>query len=241
MKEKMLVLGIADPRVSRKYEASVCVAGITNHGQMRRIYSIPLRYYYLNPFKKFQYVEYELLDKKSDIRPESRKIDPTSIELLQMASPATIAQKLRENQSSSLDYLRQRRKLSLGIVRPDIESFQVEYRDYPRTARYSAARSGKRALNLLPYWIKFHFRCRPSCPSHSVLCQDMEIGNYYRRTLHRIHGLETAKKTIERMHNFLDEITPYFLMGTHHRYKCWLIISIVNPQARHFYNGVCLE
>jgi hypothetical protein len=69
----------------------------------------------------------------------------------------------------------------------------------------------------------------------------MEIGNCYRRTLHKMDGLETAEKVIERMENFLARTTPYFLMGTHHRYKCWLIISIVNPQARHFYDGVCLE
>ena len=237
----MLVLGIADPRVSRKYEASVCVAGITAHGEFRRVYSIPLRHYYLKPFKKFQYITYELLEKKSDYRPESRKIDPASIELLQMASPATIAQKIRENGSSSLDYLRQRSRLSLGIVKPEIDSFQTEYRDYARTAKYSMARSAKRILNLLPYWVKFHFRCRPSCPHHSVLCEDMEIGNYYRRMLNKMHGLGTAKQVIERMKSFLIETTPYFLMGTHHRYKNWLIISIINPQGKHFYEGFCLE
>jgi len=238
----MLVLGIAEPYVSKKYEVAICVAGLTMHGKFRRIYSIPLRNYYLNPFKKFQYIRYDIEGKGSDFRPESRKIDSSSIELLQMASPITIAQKIRENQSPSLEYLHQRSKLSLGIVRPMIDEFQTEYRRYPRTATYSRPRAQDKMINLLPYWIKFYFRCRPSCSHHWVMCEDMEIGNYYRRILRRMHGRQTVGRVKNRMNNFLDETTPYFLMGTHRRYKnCWLIISVINPQGRHFYLGACLE
>jgi len=236
MKEKMLVLGIAEPYVSTKYEIAVCVAGITIHGEFRRIYSIPLRDYYRNPFKKFQYIQYDVLGKGSDFRPESRKIDVRSIEPLQFSSVSSIAQKIQETKSFSLEYLHERTRRSLGIVQPRIEDFQIEYRDYPRTAKYSRLRTGRTTMNILPFWVRFDFCCRARCPHHWVMCEDMEIGNYYRRLLNRMHGRETPRKVEKRMKDFLDETTPYFLMGTHRRYKnVWLIISIINPQGKHFY------
>jgi hypothetical protein len=61
MEEKMLVLGIAEPYVSATYEVAVCVAGITMHDEFPRIYSIPLRGFFRNPFKKFQYIRYDVL------------------------------------------------------------------------------------------------------------------------------------------------------------------------------------
>ena len=233
----MLVLGIADPYTSKKYEIAVCVAGITIHGDFRRVYSIPLKDYYRNPFKKFQYIRYEALGKGSDFRRESRKIDMKSIEPLKFASPVTVAQKIREFGSPSVKYIRKRTRSSLGIIKPQIDNFYTEYRKYARTAKYSRPRSTKRIINLLPFWVKFKFSCQSqSCSGHSIICEDIEIGNYYRRLLDQMHGRETAKRVEDKMNNFLDETTPYFLMGTHRRYSnASLIISIINPQAKHFY------
>jgi len=126
---------------------------------------------------------------------------------------------------------------SLGIIMPKIDDFYTEYRDYPRTAKYSRPRSAKIIVNLLPFWIKFRFHCKlRSCSGHWIICEDMEIGNYYRRLLNQVHGRETVKKAEKKMTSFLDGTTPYFLMGTRRRYRNrWLIISIINPQAKNFY------
>lgn len=237
----MLVLGIAEPTYSKKYEATICVAGLTTKGRFRRIYPIPLKNYFLHRFKKYQYISYNA-QAKGDCRPESRKIDPASIELFQMASPATVSQKIREHQAASHEYLRKRRKISLGIIKPEIESFQTEHRRYRRTIKYSKARGSMETLSLIPYWVKFHFSCRPSCPCHQVICEDMEVGNYFRRLLLNAPSNETSDRVVKRMGNYLAKTTPYFLMGTMHGcYKAWIIISLINPQAEHFYSGICLE
>lgn len=235
--EKMLVLGIAEPHLSRKYKVAICVTGITIHGQFRRVYSIPLRDYYRSPFKKFQYIRYDVLGRGSDSRPESRRIDMQSIEPLEFASPLTVAQKIRDYKSPSLEYLQQRTRSSLGIIKPTIDSHEIEYRDYQRTATYSSPRSAKRIINLLPFWVKFEFHCRSrGCRGHWIMCQDQEIGNYYRRLWNQIHGRKTAKKVEDKLNHFLSEEIPYFVMGTHIQYKsAWLIISIINPRAKHFY------
>lgn len=237
MREKMLVLGVAEPYRSKKYEVAVCVAGITIHGEFRRIYSIPLKDYYRNPFKKFQYIRYKVIGKGSDFRRESRRIDTVGIEPLEFGSPATIAKKIRDNRSPSLEYLQSRTRKSLAIIKPRIDDFYIEYRDYPRTAKYSRPRSPKVTIKLLPFWIKFGFRCRSrSCSGHWIICEDMEIGNYYRRLLNQIHGRETAKRVEGKIIDFLEETAPHFLMGTHRRYRnVWLVISIINPDGKNFY------
>lgn len=90
MKEKLLVLAKAAPEASKKYEELVCVAGITNKGEWRRIYPIPWEIFWRNKntkFKKKQWIEYELVSNEpSDHRKESRKIIPESIVVLGDAS-----------------------------------------------------------------------------------------------------------------------------------------------------------
>jgi hypothetical protein len=238
MKEKMLVLGIAEPHKSRKYEVAICVAGITTHGEFRRIYSVPISHYICRPFKKFQYIRYETVG-KGDGRPESRKADYGSIEPLDFASSSTVSEKIRNNTSPSLDYLRQRSKISLGIVKPaQIRSCQAERQCKRKTGRYTRLR-GKTSnpICLLPFWMKIQFLCRPNCNSHSIMWEDMEIGNYYRKLLLNHDSQTATKKTEERAITFLNEFTPYFLVGTHILYRnVWLIISTINQQAEHFYS-----
>jgi len=43
MKERLLLLCMTYPTESRKYGSSVCMAGITDEGEFRRIYPVPIR------------------------------------------------------------------------------------------------------------------------------------------------------------------------------------------------------
>ena len=83
MKERLLVLAKAAPVVSSKYRYLVCVAGITETGEWRRIFPVPWEVFLGSgniKFKKKQWIEYELRENKSpDGRPESRKIKPETI------------------------------------------------------------------------------------------------------------------------------------------------------------------
>ncbi|MDE1768833.1 MAG: hypothetical protein KGH67_04430 [Candidatus Micrarchaeota archaeon] len=61
MKEKLLVLAKAAPEISSKYEHLVCVAGITESGEWRRIYPIPWKIFWESSSK-------EVLEEISRIR-----------------------------------------------------------------------------------------------------------------------------------------------------------------------------
>lgn len=238
MKEKMLVLGIAEPHKSRTYEVAICVAGITAHGKFRRIYSVPMSHYVCRPFKKYQYIRYDVVE-GGDGRRESRKADCGSIEPQNFANQSTVSEVIRKNTTYSLDYLFQRSKVSLRIIKPtEIIGCQAERQCNRKTGRYTRLR-GKTSIpiSLLPFWLKVQFSCRASCNGHWILWEDIEIGNYYRKMLVK-HDSQTAmRKTEERALAFLNEFDPYFLVGTHIQYRnVWLIISIINRQAEHFYS-----
>ena len=50
--EKLLVLAKASPTVSKKYEHLVCVGGLTEANEWRRIYPVPWKIFFGGKFKK---------------------------------------------------------------------------------------------------------------------------------------------------------------------------------------------
>jgi len=63
------------PTLSIKYDELVCTAGILDDGSWVRVYPLPFRKLdYENRYKKFQWMELELVKNTDDPRPESYKI-----------------------------------------------------------------------------------------------------------------------------------------------------------------------
>ncbi len=75
MKPKKLRVFItvkAYPTLSAKYDELVCTAGITEKGEWIRIYPVPFRKLkYEKQYKKYQWIEADLIKNKKDFRPES--------------------------------------------------------------------------------------------------------------------------------------------------------------------------
>ena len=69
---KVLITVKTYPTISTKYEELVCTAGFLENGQWIRIY--PLQYRkkaYAEQYRKYQWIEIDLVKNKSDFRPES--------------------------------------------------------------------------------------------------------------------------------------------------------------------------
>ena len=74
MKMKVLITVKAYPAISIKYGETVCMAGILEDGNWVRIYPIPFRKLnYKDQFKKYEWIEIDLIRNSSDFRPESYK------------------------------------------------------------------------------------------------------------------------------------------------------------------------
>ncbi len=85
--DRVLVLVKATPQPSRQYGDTVCVAGVDmNSGTPRwlRLYPVPFRYMEGDrQFRKYDVVSVRTRDAGADKRPESRKIDGSTIEIVQ--------------------------------------------------------------------------------------------------------------------------------------------------------------
>lgn len=72
VKTKVLITVKTDPTISGKYDELVCTAGFLEDGRWIRIYPIPFRKKsYEQQYKKYDWIEIDLVKNKSDIRPES--------------------------------------------------------------------------------------------------------------------------------------------------------------------------
>jgi hypothetical protein len=89
MRVKILITVKAYPAISRKYNETVCTAGLTEDGKWIRVYPIPFRQLnYEKQFRKYEWIELDLDRNKSDFRPETYR--PTDLFLKGMVSHGII-------------------------------------------------------------------------------------------------------------------------------------------------------
>jgi len=71
-KTKVLITVKTYPTISTKYDELVCTAGFLEDGTWVRIYPVPYRKRaYAEQYKKYDWIELDLVKNKSDFRPES--------------------------------------------------------------------------------------------------------------------------------------------------------------------------
>ena len=191
MRERLLVLAKACPEISQKYESLVCVAGITDKGEWRRIYPIPWQVFWKSSgtnFKKKSWIEYELeSDKPSDHRPESRKVRFETIKPCGDASFSDIDALLRKNLTSIEELEASGPKArSLGVIEPK-EIFDFASTTNPHYQELLAKGAqmdlfGQKAIKLdIPaYKFRYIFKDDTDGRTHELLCEDWEVGELYR-------------------------------------------------------------
>lgn len=101
-RERVLITVKTYPTLSRKYGETVCTAGLREDGTWMRIYPVPFRR--LNEteqYRKFDWVETDLVPSRSDPRPETHH-------------PVDCGQLLPTSHMGTEEQWRERRKLVLG-------------------------------------------------------------------------------------------------------------------------------
>ncbi|MBD3196435.1 MAG: hypothetical protein GF317_15355 [Candidatus Lokiarchaeota archaeon] len=82
-KRKILITVKTYPSISRKYDELVCTAGLDEDGNWIRIYPIPFRKLdYTKQYRKYHWIEIDLVKNQKDFRPESyrpRNIDAENV------------------------------------------------------------------------------------------------------------------------------------------------------------------
>lgn len=246
MKEKLLVLTVAYPEESSTYQSLVCVAGLTEDGDWRRIYPIPFKRY-LNlrrggkGIQKRAWIEYELREEllrgeRKDYRKESKKAVFQTIRRTEdKLMPLEELMDILRPQVTSIERLRERfaeDRPSLGIVKPEL----IKLKFIPNKAytghRQSNLDSKIIQVTQLKDKPQYNFRCfqNDSCKPHNMICEDMEVGQLYRK-YEQEEDIVRHEKMKGRLFHWMSKRDLHFVVGTHAFYpKSWLIIGLLYPK-----------
>jgi hypothetical protein len=254
----------AYPALSRKYGEVSCVAGVemTASGpRWIRLYPIPFRSLDDDQqFSKYQRVRLRVEAHRGDLRPETRRPDRDSIELLGAPISSRNAWELRRRfveplmASSMCEISRQQRRngTSLGVFRPGrIVDFKIEKANVDEAKRQIAKAwsaqtslldglgpderaSQVREIEQVPWTFRYRYQCNDAeCPGrHSQSIIDWEISQFYRRVRHFDDWRDRMRK------RWVDEVCgaerdTAFFVGSMHQYpRSFLILGVWWPPRR---------
>ena len=238
MNERILVLVRAIPEKSEKYGYLICVAGINERNEWRRLY--PFEFSYgerLVDFGKKDLIDVNLADPDNDKRRESRKVTAhknlnsqlNDEEVLQRIIPMV----------SSIEKLK-KEEASLGVIKPELTRINViinstEIFDQQTYFSFADEYLEKREKVKMPVELRYQFKCKdePECKGHNIILIDWELNELARNLMRK----EKDKKSIEdkiknKFFDFMKTRDLYFFLGTHFRYGTWIIIGLFYPQKR---------
>jgi hypothetical protein len=239
--ERILVLCRAVPEDSKKYFQTVCVAGITDQGELRRLYPVVFRPFQPNggiPFRKRDWIEARVLppDDKRDTRPESRKLDGHSVKILGQEDYQRVRQIIQAHLDPSIRGI-EKSGSSLGFIKPRLLGFDCEIESTEQWNRKQVDLEGKPTGRInLGQVSKYKFYCeeRKNCCSnrpHDMEIHDWEANELYRNIIRRDtkHAVIREKMRL-RLYDWMKaKRDVYFMMGTHHRWPVWMVVSVLYP------------
>ncbi len=244
----------AYPESSKKYGACVCTAGITETGEMIRLYPIPFETFRGGKnIPKYSWISVEC-EKASEYlnRKESYHVRYETIRVLnQIDTGHDRSWKERNNHvlpilSDSLEELEKKATFdntSLGLIKPrQITDFTIDEkegandqeREIIKEVQLTLDGERRTELESIEYNFRYHFLCsNPDCRGHNIMCEDWEMLESWRSWKRNYPYRETL---IEKFKNrYLYEMVKrdlYFFVGTHSRFNTWLIIGLYYPPLR---------
>jgi hypothetical protein len=233
-----IVLIKAAPQVGRRHGETVCCAAVDREGRWLRLY--PVRFRQLEQAKRFgrwDIVRFHWRTPRDDARPESRRVEENSIEIVGKLKEGERQKFLAPLIRTSLRREREAGR-TLALLNVEVLEFSWERRSEDEISR---ERSDFRAITLQtdlfntrplipyepsPYVFRYRYRCDDG--ERQGTCQDWEIDTTFFKWC-RKYGEEAA---LERIHCVFGEDYPrkgmLLAMGTHSLYPdTWLINGVI--------------
>ena len=174
----------AAPQVGQRHGETICCAGIDIYGTWLRLYPVSFRHLEAQQqFARWDRIRFDWRRPNDDPRPESRRVDQQSIEIVGVIKPAERERFLANSIVTSLARERAASR-SLALLRPEIIEFVVEKREQTEIekdkARFEALRAqadlfAKQATPYKPCPYQFKYRYRIEDGERFGTCQDWEI------------------------------------------------------------------
>lgn len=238
--KKVLITVKTYPTISTKYDELVCTAGFLEDGSWIRIYPIPFRKKsYNEQYKKYDWIELDLVKNESDFRPESfrpRTLD-TEIKIIGHIDTRNnwverkkyCLNNVYTNLSKLITEAKEKNiRRSLAVFKPtEIFDFYAEpvEREWSNKQKAALAQCNLfetikdenfEVVKKLPYKFKFHFKDEEGTESNMMI-EDWETGQLFWNCLAKYEGDE--QKAIEDVQKkYFDDFAKtkdlYFFLGT---------------------------
>ena len=248
MKKKILIVAKTYPTRSKKYTELVCTAGLDEEGNWYRIYPLPtktLKEY--KGLKKYTWIEAEITRDTRDPRPESHKINTSSIRLLdtiptdhkwQYRKDIVLRTKIYESRHEIVAKANQDNSLSLCLFKPrkfhhvyfekkEVEQFSPEEIKAYQNANVnlfehnSACEVEFEAMPVVPYDFKLEFEDIDGKRSKMNIL-DWEISQlYWREEAYGKSDAEIKKAIRNKLNWMIDEREFYLYLGTLRQSHGW--------------------
>jgi len=250
--KKVLITVKAYPNPSKKYQETVCVAGIDiDSYKWIRLYPIPFRDLDDNKkFKKYSIIKVKTTKARDDHRPESYKVIADSIEIIDYLDSKTDKWKARKKyviptvSQSFCEIIekRQTENKSLGVFKPKDVKFsykkakKIDKKDRANCyAQLSFLKKEKDAIEYIPYNFYYEFFCFNdiNCKGHKLLIIDWEIGQAYRKWKLKYEPTNLLLENIKK--RWLNQICSpskdtFFYVGNMKRFpNNFLILGVFHP------------
>lgn len=251
-KKRILITVKAYPNPSKTYGETVCCAGIDIDSlQWIRLYPIPFRDLDSEQqFKKYSIIEVGCHKATDDKRPESFRIIPGTINIIEMIDTEKGTWERRKSFILQVPIKsmcqafkdREENDLSLALIKPEEISFEWEKRTTTNQktretcyAQLSLFNKKKNAIEKIPFNFYYQFRCEgeDGCKGHKLSIIDWEIGQAYRywRTKYPDEStrLEKIKEKWIDISN-TEKKDVYFYVGNMKRFRdTFIILGVFYP------------
>ena len=250
-KKRILITVRTYPTPARNGVEVSCTAGITEEGEWIRLFPVPYRFLaYDRRFTKYQLIEVDV-QRSSDPRPESYRINPDSIKILEQPLSTKnywSARKdrvfpLRANSLCELQRLRdQNGHPTLGLFKPKEVSFRLQPEDNPDWTPNELERLSQSSffdntpsqlLEKVPYKFYYRFRCDDRrCNLHNLSCTDWEMGESYRkwRNEYGSDGWLRAFRNKYEVDMLLDKDLHFYVGTVRLHPGRWIIVGLFYPK-----------
>lgn len=237
---KVLITVKTYPTLSAKYDELVCTAGFREDGTWLRLYPVPFRKKaYNEQYKKYDWVEVDLVKHTGDFRPESFRMHSIDSEI-KVVGHIDTANNWEERKKICLgkiyhnltELIAEAKNKSIGtslaVFKPtkiiDFYAEPVERNwDKDKLDRlnqlnlFESEKDGQfNVVQKLPYKFKFHFKDNQGTISHMMI-EDWETGQLYWNCLAR-HKNDEQLAIADVRKKYFDDFAKtkdlYFFLGT---------------------------
>lgn len=242
MKTKVLITVKTYPTLSSKYDELVCTAGFTQDGKWIRIYPVEYRKKdYNDQYKKYDWVEVDLVKNDSDFRPESfrpKTADTPFVKVGELGTKSNwalrkeivlnhihtdltklIAEAQDKKIGTSLAVFKPTKILDFVIEEVDREWDEKKLASLKQFNLFETTNKGFEVVKKLPYKFSYKFEDINGRES-TLMIEDWEIGQLFWNCLYRSGSEEKACELVKK--KYIDDFAKtkdlYIFLGTTKRF-----------------------